>query len=138
MTVDLTQTVYEAPEDAGSVEVCAILSGPDIERTLSVQLLTSKNTAQGKYLEPSLNLDHIPSPQKKTADDFVGGDSRLQFFPNASTACAPIGILNDTLVESDELFTVTLLLEANQTFSELGNSSAAVVIIDNDGRKSCA
>ena len=62
MTVDLTQTVYEAPEDAGSVEVCAILSGSDIERTLSVQLLTSENTAQGKYLEPCWNLDHIPSP----------------------------------------------------------------------------
>ena len=46
--VDLNQTMYETVEDAGSIEICASLFGPAIERNLMVLLITSVNTAQGK------------------------------------------------------------------------------------------
>ena len=45
--VDLNQATYEVAEDAGSVEVCATLSGPGIERNLMVLLVTFEDTAQG-------------------------------------------------------------------------------------------
>lgn len=46
MRVDLSQTTYEVMEDAGSIEVCATLSGPGIERNLMILLVTSEGTAQ--------------------------------------------------------------------------------------------
>ena len=49
MRIDFDQTAYEVVEDTGSVEVCAMLSGPDIERNLMVFLITSEVTAQGNY-----------------------------------------------------------------------------------------
>ena len=45
--VDLSQTTYEVTEDAGSVEICAMLSGPGIERNLMILLVISEGTAQG-------------------------------------------------------------------------------------------
>lgn len=48
--IDVEQSIYEVTEDAGSVEICANLSGPNIERSLAVFLVTSEDTAQGiKY-----------------------------------------------------------------------------------------
>ena len=47
MRIDLNQTTYEIVEDAGSVEVCATLSGPGIERNLTLFLITLEDTAQG-------------------------------------------------------------------------------------------
>ena len=67
------------------------------------------------------------------ANDFSGGSMVLTFPPNVSISCAVIEIFNDTLVESDEVFSVALLLEANQAFTTLGNSIATVTIIDSDG-----
>lgn len=79
---------------------------------------------------PLLRIHTPPS----TADDFEGGDRILLFSPNVSTSCVSIGIFSDDLVENDEVFNVSLLLQANQTFAELGNSSmAAVTINDSDG-----
>lgn len=68
-----------------------------------------------------------------SADDFEGGDRILSFSPSVSTLCVPIGILSDNLVEGEEFFNVSLLLQANQTFAELGSSMATVTIIDSDG-----
>lgn len=68
-------------------------------------------------------------------NDFDGGNRVLLFSRNTSTSCASIGITDDTLVESSEQFFATLLLESNQTFTELGSSLATVMIIDNDGGK---
>ena len=45
--INLSRTAYEMLEDAGSIEICATLSGPDIERSLMVFLITSEDTAQG-------------------------------------------------------------------------------------------
>ena len=45
--VDLSRTAYEILEDAGSIEICATLSGPGIQRSLMVLLITSEDTAQG-------------------------------------------------------------------------------------------
>ena len=70
-----------------------------------------------------------------TAGDFESGDRVLLFSPNVSTACASIGVFSDNLVESDEIFNVSLLLQANQTFTELGSSIATATIIDSDGGK---
>ena len=49
MRIDFDQTAYEVVEDAGSIEVCGTLSGPDIEQNLMVLLITSDVTAQGNY-----------------------------------------------------------------------------------------
>ena len=135
MRIDFDQTAYEVVEDAGSVEVCATLSGPDIERNLMVLLIISEDTAQSKYnLSTNSNslITHILSCSA-TADDFESGDRVLSFSPNASTSCVSIGILSDNLVEGDEVFSVSLQLQANQTFAELGSSVATVTIIDSDG-----
>ena len=45
--VDIDQSIYEITEDAGRVEICASLSGPNIERSLMVFLVTSEDTAKG-------------------------------------------------------------------------------------------
>ena len=69
-----------------------------------------------------------------TDADFETVDRVLQFFPNVSTSCVMIEIFSDNLVEDNEVFSVNLLLRANLTFVELGNSSVATVtIIDSDG-----
>ena len=49
--VEFSQTAYETTEDARGVEICADLSGPDIERSLMVFLTTSEGTAQGMCKE---------------------------------------------------------------------------------------
>ena len=49
--VEFSQTVYETTEDSGGVEICAELSGPDIERSLMAFLTTSEGTAQGMCME---------------------------------------------------------------------------------------
>ena len=69
------------------------------------------------------------------ANDFDSGERVLQFSPNISTSCVTIGITNDTLIESDELFIVNLFLQMDQSFVELGNDTATVTIVDSDGGK---
>lgn len=69
------------------------------------------------------------------ANDFDSGERVLHFSPNISTSCVTIGITNDTLIESDELFDVMLFIQMNQSFVELGNDTAAVTIVDSDGGK---
>lgn len=48
--IDLVQTDFEVPEDVENVEICATLSGSDIERNLIVLLVTDVDTAQGRLL----------------------------------------------------------------------------------------
>ena len=56
------------------------------------------------------------------------------FSPDISLSCVTIEIFNDSLIENDEVFNVALVLEANQTFTMLGNNSfATVTILDSDG-----
>ena len=132
VNIDLNQTAYEIMEDAGSVEVCAILSGPGIERNLMVFLITLEDTAQGSVIS-LLPLHCYHTMCLFTADDFEGGDRVLSLSPSVSTSCVSIGVFSDNLVEGDELFNVSLLIHANQTFAELGSSTATVTIIDSDG-----
>ena len=66
--------------------------------------------------------------------DYTSAETDLTFTPESSRLCVNIPITNDTVVEGNETFTVTVT--SNDTTVQTGpNSNSTVTIIDNDGRQ---
>ena len=66
--------------------------------------------------------------------DYTSTETDLTFTPGSDRLCVNIPITNDTVVEGNENFTVTVT--SNDTTVQIGpNSNSTVTITDNDGRQ---
>ena len=65
-------------------------------------------------------------------DDFVGGSRSVTFLPGNTTVCEMIGIVDDSIVEDTEPFTVLLSSSDSQVTVNATNAEATVAITDDD------
>ena len=113
VSVGFEQSSYSVVEGEGEVSVCAVL-GAVAERRVTVQITTSGGTAEEDT-------------------DFTQTTTELTFEPGSSAhQCSAIAILDDTVLENEEQFTVHLLIPDPSTYVEGGSGSAVVLIGDND------
>lgn len=62
--------------------------------------------------------------------DYISVDAELQFNSSVAMQCLEIQVINDTVLELDELFLVTL--EVADPDVLLGNNTATITIENND------
>ena len=109
-TLEFVSTTFTTNE-AGSTAVFAVVRTGNGANTVTVNFATEDGTA-------------LAGP------DYKATNGTLTFGPNVFTQNVTITIINDTLVEADEIFSVNL---TNAVDAILGSSSNAVVtILDND------
>ena len=65
-------------------------------------------------------------------DDFVGGSRPVTFLLGNTTVCEMIGIVDDSIVEDTEPFTILLSSSDSQVTVNATNTEATVVIFDDD------
>lgn len=144
VTAILDRTEYYVSENDGCVEVCVTLVGR-YQRSVTVYLCIEGITAIG--IKPFSKLCHnwLINYYFCTADeDYVGHNTALPLTFQTSTlvspemqgkACASMMLINDTIVEGNETFRVTLQEDPEDTSVIIGDqSSATVTIIDDDRR----
>ena len=87
-------------------------------------------TLSGPSAAP-VTVDYLSSDGTALAgDDYTALDGTLTFAPGETQKVIAIALVNDTLVESDETFTLTL---SSPTGAALGSPSQAVLtILDDD------
>ena len=118
VSVDFERFSYSVMEgEDEEVHVCVDLGAP-VEKRITVQFTAVADTAQ-----------HY--------SDFSQTESQLVFLPrNATRECTPIIVMDDTLLEDEEYFVVSILISDPALFiasnAESTNSSARVAIGDND------
>ena len=134
VNVSLQQDLYVVLEDAGSVTVCASLSGEN-ERMVVVSLSTQPDTAAGKtYIIMSNNSVHVCIlcvilAYAATAD-YGSTTALLTFEPADMEECVTIPIVNDTILEDNEFFSVMLVTsDSGVMFTRVMSS---VEIMDDD------
>jgi hypothetical protein len=94
-----------------SLEVCILLEGGKIEKPVNIALSTNDRTAVAQSDYAELYAAHFePS--------------------DGNTRCIDITIRDDTAVETDETFTLTL--NSNDSAVHITSHSATVTIVDND------
>ena len=137
VTISLQQHEYTVDEDEGTVHVCAEITG-ETERNVTVYLHVEEYTALGMcmyiWTHTKCNLtsaNHsIPMP---TADvDYTASEvTTLLFLPgDATPQCAYITILDDTILEYTEHFSVHL--DTTDDDVKFGYKYATVNITDDD------
>ena len=113
VSVGFEQSSYSVVEGEGEVSVCAVL-GAVAERRVTVQISTSGDTAEEDT-------------------DFTQTTTELTFEPGSSThQCGTIAILDDTILENEEQFTVHLLTPDPSLYVDSDRGSAVVVIMDDN------
>ena len=139
VSVRWEETNYEFVE--GHMEptnVCVVSSG-EREIPFIVTLSTTSGTAQGKHRPCSSIKHHIYNQSIIFApfflgeldyQGFVGAD--LTFDASESRRCLDIGLVDDSILENDEFFTI-LLASTNQRILIVTNSRT-VTIIDDDSK----
>ena len=111
VSVGFEQFSYSVVEGEGEVSVCAVL-GAVAERRVTVQITTSGGTAEEDT-------------------DFNQTTTELTFEPgNSAHQCGTIAILDDTILENEEQFTVHLLTPDPSTYVE--DNGLTTVTITND------
>ena len=111
VSVGFEQSSYSVVEGEGEVSVCAVL-GAVAERRVTVQITTSGDTAEEDT-------------------DFNQTTTELTFEPGSSAhQCGIIAILDDTILENEEQFTVHLLTPDPSTYVE--DNGLTTVTITND------
>ena len=138
VTVGFLSPTYEAREDDGSAEICAVFSGTT-EVTFTVTVAVIGGTASGqdrityfhsRIFTPSLFLPILPTeedysseelPLLVTDDDIKAGD----------TVCTRISLIVDDLEEVDE--TIELELSSNDSFINFTQKISVFTIIDSVG-----
>ena len=100
-------------EDDGSIEVCAVLTGGSLERTVTFTLSTRDDSAT--------STDSV---------DFSAVDVELQFNETTSRTCADIPITDDNRVELPENFTVEI--HSDDPDVDFAPPTSVVTILDND------
>ena len=141
VSVGLVQQSYTVIEPASFVTVCAFLTGQS-ERGVLVTMTTVQGTAQGMYLPDLLYINWYdesqclphPSPlhylvSPTAAIDYTTVTAQLTFLATVTQQCSSISIIDDTIPENDEVFSVQLsTLDPNVNLT----SSTATVTIEND------
>ena len=110
-TIQFSSAAYSVNEGAGSVALTVVRSG-GIQFAASVNYSTANGTAVA-------------------GSDYTAASGSLNFAPGETQKTITIGINEDSLVEGDENFTVTL--SGPSSGAALGSpSTATVTIVDND------
>ena len=127
------QSSYETSEAAGSVTVCANLTG-QIERSVSVTAASTDGTATGGELAMLLYYvcGFTLSFCSTAPADYTAVLAPLEFTAlNADQPqCIDIAITNDNVLENDENF--VLQLSTEDTAVDLSPSSTTVTITNDD------
>ena len=144
VTVSLVQQSYTVIESISFVTVCATLTGQTASgRDVLVTMTTMLGTAQGMYHHDLLHTHwhddsqsvHYSSPlyylvSPTASNDYTAVTAQLTFQPTVTLQCRSVPIINDTILENDEVFSVQLITldqDVNLTLS-----TATVTIEDND------
>ena len=135
----MVQQSYTVIESTSFVTACAFLTG-QTERDILVTMTTVQGTAQGMYLRDLLYIHWhdesqcLPHPShlvsRTAAIDYTTVTAQLTFQATVTLQCSSISIVDDTILENDEVFSVqlsTLDQDVNLT-----PSTATVTIEDND------
>ena len=101
--------------EAGAASLPVTLSAPS-GKTITVAYATATGTAAA-------------------GTDFAAASGTLTFAPGVTTQQVPVPLIDDTLDEDDETFTVTMSSPANAT---LGDASGLVTITDDDAAPALA
>ncbi|MBI3876051.1 MAG: hypothetical protein HY300_08880, partial [Verrucomicrobia bacterium] len=109
-----SQSSYVVNESAGNLTVTVFRVGQNARTNVTVAYATVNGTATA------------PS-------DFIGVNQTLTFPPGVTNQTFNVPIINDTLAEGNETFTLTLSLPQPTNSTYLGtNSVATVTIVDDD------
>lgn len=115
--VSFSQDSYTVAEGDNLINICVNLSGV-IERNVTVTFTAVSLTAQG-FLDGDC--------------DFISVVSNLTFQPgSALQRCTPVIVVNDSILEMDEVFSV--ILSTRDRAVNFGQESANVTIIDDDSK----
>ena len=124
--------VLSVAEDEGTVQVCATLITPFVtEFDITVTLATSNGTGMcvQQLTLPCVN-NVVPAIN---GYDYLGVSMDLVFTAgtsNGTMQCINVAIIDDSLVESNETFTVTLT--TSNSVVELGENLTTITITDTD------
>ena len=126
--VSVEDPSYTVDESDGTVEVCVVLTGT-IERNVSVTISTSDGSTIGRptfvyYFQ--LHFSTAP-------DVYTSTETDLTFTPGRDRLCVNIPIGNNTVVERNENFTVTVTSNDPSVQIE-PNSNSTATIVDDDGK----
>ena len=138
VNVTLQQDTYTVNENIGSARVCTNLVG-NLERVVTVNVSTLSATAQGLYVcsNTLYLLVYIYISSECTAGlDFSSVSPIPLIFSETIqgnvTDCVEIPIVNDTFLELDENFIVSL--DTSDRAINILQNQATVTIIDNDSK----
>lgn len=136
-TVTLLSDSMTVAEDAGIVQICALLtidSGTAIANTVVVTPSILQGWCFSILLLLNLSCFHLGS-------DSAVSDAELDMnftFVESSSQCVNLTIIDDTLVEGYETFRVVLALVTVEVGVSLNsNNTAMITIIDNEGDFLC-
>ena len=131
------QSLYVVSEEAGSVMLCASLASQVVQRSATV---TFQTTAIPNSAIRTQTLNHFHSVQfdyniiTVAGNDFEETTALLVFGPLFPTRqCANVAVLQNTLLEGTESFSVQLTPLDGDTVV-LSPSTATVVITDQDSK----
>ena len=114
VTVGLTETTFEVTEGDGAlVEVCARVTGGELERETGVTLQTMDGSAVSQGIE----------------SDYQALTAQLTFTSSTTIVCRNITIINDVFYEDPETFNVQLT-----TCVDVNRDSGTITIVDGDGK----
>lgn len=128
--VGFEQGLYTAGEAQELLNVCAVLSG-ETERGVAVRITTVPGTAQGKRSYNNCRMLDVYT-FVCSDEDYTFTSVELMFTPMDPVQCTNISILNDSIVEADELF--TLQLSAVSPRVEITDNTTTVIIQDDDSK----
>ena len=111
MTAGFEVSEYSLHEGMSSLEVCILLKGGQLDRSVNIALSSNDRTALAQV-------------------DYAGLYTTGFEPDDGNTRCVDVTINDDAVVERDETF--TLALTSNDTAVHIVSHSATVVIVDND------
>lgn len=116
--LSLDNSTYSVSEESGGVLICVVLAG-QTDRNISVRLLTVELTGQTNSASQADFNNTVSVPYT-----FLPGSAAVR------TSCASIPIARDGIVESVELFQVTLLENPEEEDVLIDVDQAEVFITD--------
>ena len=118
--------------------MCVTLTG-EIGTSITLQLTTSNDTATCNVPHNSrcTYIVQVKCFFLTAGEDYTHIDEELVILPGQqeSEHCMMVNILNDTILENNETFTISL--KSDEIGVNITLSEATVSIIDNDGLYTC-
>ena len=131
MTISFNQCTYIVNENEGLLQAVLILS-KSVRTEVTVQVGTNDNTATGDHLR-SLNNILLDDTYLGGDIDYDSGPYNVTFPSGEKNAAFTITINNDTVLEYDETFNLTIIESSLPENFILGEIYLAKVTIINDG-----